>query len=152
MFIPDVLRHKTKRYNCRLPEPSVSYEKIIMGVLVVRRLLLRFFALPRPEFLRKQYIPSAPDKVTGRFNSIKYLCHPWYVKPTIGKRWGPTAWMLYLFGRKLPGDDGNKYAPEGWKFSEIGPQAFKGKGIGEMEATRSRLNKENRGGCPFFPA
>ena len=57
--------------------------------------------------------------------------------------------MTRLLGRKLPGDDGNKYAPEGYTFTEIGPEALKGKGIEEMEETRTRLTHQRRGGCPF---
>lgn len=122
---------------------------MINAVLQLRKLFLRFLVLPRPEFLRKKYIPSKPDKNTGRFNSIKYLSYPWYVKPSFSRRWGPKAWVARLLGRKVPGDDGNKYAPDGYIFNEIGPQDLKGKGIKEMEETRLKLTQQGRGGCPF---
>ena len=99
--------------------------------------------------MRKQYLPSGVDNETGRFNSVEYLSHPWYVKPSLKRRWGPRAWMTRLLGRKLPGDDGNKYEPQGYTFTEIGPQALKGKGIEEMGETRARLTHQRRGGCPF---
>lgn len=99
--------------------------------------------------MRKQYIPSKANRKTGRFNSVEYLSYPWYVKPSLNRRWGPRAWITRLLGRKLPGDDGNKYAPEGYKFTDIGPQALKGKGIEDMDVTRTRLTNQRRGGCPF---
>lgn len=151
LCLANLSKLKPNQYKFRLPEPSPSHEKLVNRILFTRKLLLRFFALPRPEFLRMKYIPSAPDKKTGRFNSVKYLSYPWYVKPSLRNRWGPMAWMLRAIGRKIPGDDGNMYAPEGYKFSEIGPQAFKGKGCEEMNETRARLNQQNRGGCPFLP-
>ena len=99
--------------------------------------------------MRKQYIPLAPDDGTGRYNSVEYLSFPWYIKPTIWSRFGPRSWITRLVGRKLPGDDGNIYSPEGWTFSELGPRTLKNKGIEEMDQMRARMLKENRGGCPF---
>ena len=136
--------------NCpRYPEPSAIYHVTINGLLAVRRLMLRHFALPRPEFLRKQYIPLAADSETRRFNSIEYLSFPWYVKPTMWRRWGPRSWISRLAGRKLPGDDGNIYLPDGWIFPELGPLALKNNGIKEMDEDRAQMLKGNRGGCPF---
>ena len=133
----------------RYPEPSLLYYITVNGALAARRLLLRHFALPRPDFMRKQYIPLAADPSTKRFNSVEYLSFPWYVKPTMSRRWGPRAWISRLAGRKLPGDDGNFYLPEGWIFPELGPSALKNKGIKEMDQERARMLKHDRGGCPF---
>lgn len=47
----------------------------------------------------------------------------------------------------MPGD--SKYYPEGFLSSEVGPIALMGKGHDEMEVTRERLVRANRGGCPF---
>lgn len=132
------------------PEVSTSYRRVINGVLQARRLFLRYFALPRPEIMRKQYIPRSPNKLTGRYNSVEYLSFPWYVSPTWKARWGPKALKTRLLGRKLPGDDGNKYAPEGYTFADIGPQALQGKGSKEMETTKAILIQQRRGGCPFL--
>lgn len=58
--------------------------------------------------------------------------------------------MTRLVGRKLPGDDGNKYLPEGWTHTEIGPRAWRGKGTDKMdEDIRLLLGSQKRGGCPF---
>lgn len=99
--------------------------------------------------MRKKYIPTAPDEKSGRYNSVEYLSHPWYVKPSFKNRWAPRAWITRFLGRKLPGDDGNKYAPEGYIFEELGPSNLVGKGLNEMAKTEQILREENRGGCPF---
>ena len=52
----------------------------------------------------------------------------------------------------LPGDEGGKYTPEGFLSSELGPSALNGKGAKEMEATKEKLAKSGRGGCPFIVA
>ena len=123
--------------------------KAIQLVSGIRKILLRHLFLRRPEILRKHYIPSAPNSRTGRYNSVEYLSHPWYVEPSFNTRWGPKAWITWALRRKLPGDDGNKYSPEGYRFDELGPTALKGKGTAEMKATRLRLTQRGRGGCPF---
>ena len=99
--------------------------------------------------MRKQYIPSGLDPSTGRYNAVEYLSYPWYVKPTFARRWGPKSWITRLAGRKLPGDDGNKYSPEGWTYAEIGPSVLRGKGVKYMHKDHTRLSSKKRGGCPF---
>lgn len=133
----------------RLPKPSHILHLFIHCLFGIRKLILRHLALPRPEILRKTYIPSAPDIRTGRYNSVEYLSYPWYVKPTFKRRWGPRALVTRFLGRRLPGDDGNKYAPEGYLFEEVGPAALRGKGLKEMESTEATLKDARRGDCPF---
>jgi hypothetical protein len=132
-----------------LPRPTPIYHMIVQVTFGMRKWMLRNVFLPRPEFMRKQYIPTAPDEKSGRYNSVEYLSHPWYVKPSFKNRWAPKAWVTRLLGRKLPGDDGNKYAPEGYIFEELGPSNLVGKGLDEMAKTERALKEENRGGCPF---
>lgn len=122
---------------------------MVNSMLRFRKLLLRYLALPRPEMLRKHYIPSGPDPSTGRYNAVEYLSYPWYVKPTLSKRWGPKSWITRLLRRKLPGDDGNKYLPGGWTPAEIGRKALSGMGIKSMDEDRKQLISRKRGGCPF---
>lgn len=131
------------------PDPPKRYISAITWILAVRKFVIRHLALPRPEFMRKNYIPEKPNIKSGRYNAVEYLSHPWYVKPTLTHRWGPRAWLTRAVGRKLPGDDGNKYAPEGWAFDELGPRAMKGKGNDEMNEILSSLSAQKRGGCPF---
>ncbi|MCJ1362835.1 hypothetical protein MMC16_001941 [Acarospora aff. strigata] len=123
VFLDDRLRKAMM-----FPESPSVYHVSLNSVFYMRKCFLRYLALPRPEFLRKKYIPSKPNPKTGRYNAVEYLSHPW---------------------RKLPGDDGNKYAPEGYAFADIGPKSFQGKGRAEMEETLIRLTEQKRGGCPF---
>lgn len=120
-------------------------------MLDIHTIFLRYLALPRPETLRYHWIEAALDRKDGRYSAFDYLAHPWYVKPTLTRRWGPGAWITRLFGYTLPGDDGDKYSPNGYAFAEIGPQALSGKGRKEMDEIRTRLARGNRGGCPFSP-
>ena len=120
-------------------------------MLGVRKLVLRYFALPRPDVLRNHWIEASSDVQNGPFRLFDYLAHPWYVKPTMMRRWGPGAWITRLLGYKVPGDDGEKYYPQGYTFTDLGPQALRGKGIKEMDETQARLFHGNRGKCPFSP-
>ena len=117
--------------------------------MATRRFILRYLFLPRPEFSRKHYVPREPSKSTGRYNAVEYLSHPWYVEPTFSRRWGLRACMTRLLGRCLPGDNGNRYAPEGYLFEELGPKAMAGKGKDEMRDTEQVLRNASRGKCPF---
>ena len=132
-----------------LPKPPSYFVSLVDGFFLLRKYLLRYFFLPRPDFLRKDYLPGEPDNETGRYSAKAYLSHPWYVKPTFKRRWGLRAWITRLLGRKLPGDDGNRYAPEGYKILEVGPDFQKHKGAKEMQVDRDRMVASGRGGCPF---
>lgn len=80
---------------------------------------------------------------------LKYCVHPWYVELTLKNRWSLSAWLTWYRGGALPGDDGDRYAPDGYLFIEIGPTTLRDKGIEEMDEDHDRLMKANRGGCPF---
>ena len=67
------------------------------------------------------------------------------------RRYGPGAWISRLSGYSIPGDDGDKYCPRGYTFADVGSYTFSGKGRKEMDQTRARLVRENRGRCPFSP-
>ena len=64
------------------PEAPAYYHWGIEMVLQIRRLVMRHLMLPRPEFLRHQYITKAADKQTGRYHMYEYMSFPWYVKPS----------------------------------------------------------------------
>ncbi len=133
----------------RYPDPSELLIWTVNSLLLVRKLFVRHLFWPRPNFLRKKYIPTGPDLDTGRYNALEYLSFPWYVEPTFARRWGPRSWLTRLVGRKLPGDDGNTYAPEGWTHLDLGPDRLKGKGCKYMAQEEERLVALGRGGCPF---
>ena len=131
-----------------LPNPPMIFESAIEKALLLRKLVLRHLALPRPEFMRKKYVSDEPE-ANGRYSSREYLSHPWYVKPTLKRRWGMKAWTTRLLGRKLPGDDGNKYSPEGYAITEVGPAKLTKSGLREMEADLDRIRASRPGSCPF---
>ena len=56
--------------------------------------------------------------------------------------------MSRAIGVPLPGDDG--MYPEGFVVSNIGPQAFDGKGTAEAIETTGKLRPLGDGGCPFM--
>ena len=49
----------------------------------------------------------------------------------------------------MPGDEGDKYVPGGYRLTELGPEELKGKGMEEMKVTKRRLRENPRLGCPF---
>lgn len=52
-------------------------------------------------------------------------------------------------GLPLPGDEGEKYAPDGYKIEEIGPEAMKGKGEDWGKECMGRLKDSRVEGCIF---
>lgn len=132
----------------RYHESPAIYHDIVNGVLYARKLLLRYFALPRPDFLRNHWIDDMPNRYE-RYFLFDYLAHPWYVRPSFAQRWGPRAWVTRLLGYKVPGDDGDKYSPQGYIITEIGPQHLSGKGKEDMDKIQTRLISLDRGRCPF---
>lgn len=147
--IVTVLLGERLREAMMYPESPAIYRHIVNGALDGQRLILRHLALPRPEFVRNHWIKAGTDSRNRRYWLFNYLAHPWYVKPTIVRRWGPGAWITRLLSFELLGDDGDKYSPDGYTFAEIGPQSLSGNGVKEMEDTRARLVQQRRGGCPF---
>lgn len=124
------------------------YSAIFKFVLQARKYFLRYLALPRPFFMRYDVFTEEPDEYGRHFVKV-WEAFPYYVKPTLWNRWGPSAWLRRLYGLPLPGDDGDKYHPEGFQTSSLGPRYFEGKGINQMEKTKAILRKRRTGGCPF---
>lgn len=137
------------RRSMMYPQSPPIYHNTINAILSFRKLLIRHLALPRPNILRNHWIEAGPDRRNGRYVLSDYLAHPWYVKPTLRRRWGPGAWITRLLGYNVPGDDGDRYYPQGYTVADVGPKALSGKGRKEMDETRATLVSGNRGGCPF---
>ncbi|KIX95377.1 uncharacterized protein Z520_08894 [Fonsecaea multimorphosa CBS 102226] len=127
-------------------EAPPSYKSFFNGFMELRRLFLRYLALPKPTFMAKQMMTKEPD-AKGRRYYVTWDTAPVYVKPTLWNRWGPGAMVHLVLGIPRPGDPGTY--PEGFEISSTGPSAFVGKGSKEMEMTRERLKRERTGGCPF---
>ncbi|KAL2354122.1 hypothetical protein BJ546DRAFT_95749 [Cryomyces antarcticus] len=131
------------------PAPSQIYTSTINAIFGIRKFVLRHLMLPRPYFMRHQSISPTPDKDTGRYHRLLYASEPWYVKPTVKNRWALSALTDRIAGRPLPGDDGKKFKPYGYKINDVGPTSMEGKGMQAFEEVRGRLMKQGRGGCPF---
>ena len=133
-------------------DPPAIYPMLINGFFTLRKLVLRYLALPRPKLLRSRHVRDEPD-AAGRRTLTQYDNFPYYVKPTLVNRWGLGAWISWLTGRPLPGDEG--FMPEGFLTEKIGPKMFELKGKRnedwqrEAQQTRERLRRERTGGCPF---
>lgn len=41
------------------------------------------------------------------------------------------------------------YQAKGYRFEEVGPESFRGKGEDAMRQTEEKLKVERKGGCPF---
>jgi hypothetical protein len=134
-------------------DPPAIYPMLVNGFFTFRKLALRYLALPRPKFLRSRHVRDEPD-AAGRRTLTQYDNFPYYVKPTLMNRWGPGAWISWLIGRPLPGDEG--FMPEGFLTEKVGPKMFELKGKRnedwqrEARQTRERLRRERTGGCPFI--
>lgn len=86
---------------------------------------------------------------SGRLHLPKYRIQPWYVQPTLKNRWGISAWMIWLRGGALPGDEDGKYQPEGFLSSEVGPTTFQGKGLDATMENQQQLLCSRRQGFSF---
>ncbi|KAJ5771008.1 uncharacterized protein N7511_003059 [Penicillium nucicola] len=113
-----------------------------------RKLFLRHLMPPRPSFLRYQSFTEEPDEYE-RFFLTKWEAAPYYVKPTLWNRWGPTAWLTWALGRPVPGDEGDKYSPAGYVIPDIGPKELEGRGRKELENYLAQMKDYRTGKCPF---
>ncbi|RMJ25183.1 hypothetical protein PHISP_03938 [Aspergillus sp. HF37] len=128
--------------------PSPAYAKVFSSLLTLRRLALRYLSPPRPHFLRYTSYAPEPDE-NDRIFITKWEAAPYYVKPTFWNRWGPVAWLTWVLGRPLPGDEGSKYYPQGYYIPDVGPKYFEGKGQTSLEKTMEEFKTSRTGGCPF---
>lgn len=129
------------------PDPPAIYHYMVTYGFTVRKYLLRYLSLPRPSFLRHHHITELSEN--GTYYYKRYEAAPYYVKPTLWKRWKPAAWLTWLMGLPLPGDEGDKYSPEGYRIPEIGPRSMKGKGGDYASTVVEGLRTTRTGGCVF---
>ncbi|KAJ5201370.1 uncharacterized protein N7498_006033 [Penicillium cinerascens] len=135
--------------NAMMMEPPPPLLSAIFGsTFQLRRLFLRYLALPRPSFMRLNVFTDKPNE-HGRNYLTFYEGAPFYVQPTVWNRWGPVAWVKWVLGQPLPGDDGDKYYPRGYFTPDLGPKYFEGKGRKELEIIKDSLRTQRMGQCPF---
>ncbi|KAB5558279.1 hypothetical protein GE09DRAFT_107285 [Coniochaeta sp. 2T2.1] len=121
-----VLLEEKLRVAVRFDEPGRGIVWLVLVALGVRRLVVRWLCPSRAGWLRVRWFTEERDRETGRYHALRYVAHPWYVKPSLWLRWGLGAVCLRLFGGFVPGD--GKYHPEGYLIWEVGPKGMKGKG------------------------
>lgn len=115
---------------------------------MVRKLILRYLALPRPEWLPIRRVQDTPNPTTGRYNFNTWEAEPWYISKRA--RWSLDGLLTRLLPNgTLPGDNGDRYASEGYHIAEIGPKGMKGKGAEVMALEKEKLRAQITGGCPF---
>lgn len=98
--------------------------------------------------MRLDVFTEKPNKY-GRNYVMIWEGAPFYVQPTIWNRWGPVALFKRVLGLPLPGDDGDKYYPQGYYTPDLGPKYFEGKGRKELEVIKDGLRAQRLGQCPF---
>lgn len=135
----------------RYERPGWLYQFVFSKIFAIRKLFLRYFALPRPQYFKVRRITTDPGENPPHF-LLAWEGAPFYVRPTIWNRWGPSAWVKRLLRLPLPGDDGDTYFPKGYYTPDVGPRAFVGKGREYHEQTTGRLETERTGQCPFVVA
>ncbi len=98
--------------------------------------------------MRAHYMTAEPTK-DGTYYTLKYDAAPYYVKPTFVQRWKPGAWYSWLMGLPLPGDEGLKYSPGGYRIPEMGPESMRGRGGDFVMRVAEELESSRTGGCVF---
>ncbi|KAE8395992.1 67 kDa myosin-cross-reactive antigen family protein [Aspergillus alliaceus] len=106
--------------------PPRIYSIIFASLVAVRRFYLRYLCLPRPNFLRQEVFTPDVNEY-GRYYVRIWSGAPYYVRPTLWNRWGLSAWFGWLLGLPLPGDEAEKYYPNGYDTADLGPKYFEGK-------------------------
>ena len=136
--------------SSRYPAPAQIYFHIVHYVFAIRKFILRYLSPPRPEVLAVDPLSRTPTS-EGRYNYLKYDAAPFYVKPTLWERIKPVAWLTWAMGLPLPGDQGDKFVPQGYTIEDIGPPVMVGKGGEYADKQIKEMQQSRTGGCPFGP-
>ncbi|KAL4872792.1 hypothetical protein BDV12DRAFT_161546 [Aspergillus spectabilis] len=143
-FMMDDRLRKAMQYD----PPPASYTSFFSFALNARRLAMRYLALPRPYIFRHRTYTECQTE-EERIFITQWEGAPYYVKPTFWNRWSPGAWYTWALGRPLPGDEGDKYYPNGYYIADVGPKYFEGKGRKSQQEGVEGLKLSRTGGCPF---
>ena len=116
----------------------------------MRKFILRYLSLPRPESKAVRVLNESPDPSTGLYAWNIWIEHPWYVKPTFKNRWGLKALFVRMFGNGAIPSKMNTYKESGYDLRTIGPAHHDKRGQDEMEAIFQNLKRTNYAArCPF---
>jgi hypothetical protein len=148
IYFVSFLMDERLRKAMMMESPPRFFSAIFTSIFRLRRFFLRYLALPRPNFMRLDVFTEKPNEHGRNYVNV-YEGAPFYVQPTVWNRWGPVAWFKWAMGQPLPGDDGDKYYPQGYYTPDLGPKYFEGKGRKELEVIKDRLRMQRTGQCPF---
>ncbi|KAL4739855.1 hypothetical protein BDV11DRAFT_169629 [Aspergillus similis] len=137
------------RTSLGLEKPSRVFSLALRLVRNSRRFLLKHLALPRPALLAVRLVHDSPNPETGLYNFERKGLQPWYMRPTFWSKWGPGAWLIRIFGGKMPGSRGDRYLPQGYNLMTIGPQPQQGRGLEEMGLDIEVIMARGVATCPF---
>ena len=132
----------------RYDKPPEFYFSLVSTLFTIRRFFIRYLHFPRPSFLRVQNVAEEISK-DGNHYLQRWESAPWYVRPTLWNRYGAAAWISWSLGLPVPGDEGGKYWPRGYKIQEIGPDRMRGRGEEYVRESKEKLVAERMKGCPF---
>ncbi|KAH6625926.1 hypothetical protein C7974DRAFT_338315 [Boeremia exigua] len=138
----------TMRKSLGLEKPGFLLKWILFGVRMIRKLALRYLALPRPKALAHQSVATATNSA-GLYNFSHGGFQPWYVLPDLTATWHPRAVIMRLLGARKPGSNGDRYKPMGYDLRTIGPTPQEGRGLEEMAATIDAIKGRHLETC--FP-
>ncbi|KAL4921832.1 hypothetical protein BDW62DRAFT_208018 [Aspergillus aurantiobrunneus] len=140
------------RTSLGLESPGLLFYVILILVRNVRKLLLRYLALPRPAFSAVKPVHDTPNPETKLYNFERKGLQPWYIRPTLWSKWGPGALLFRLLGGKMPGSGGDRYLPQGYDLMTIGPEPQQGKGLENMARDIDIIKSRGVTTCPFSQA
>ncbi|KAL2001202.1 hypothetical protein VTN02DRAFT_2106 [Thermoascus thermophilus] len=140
------------RESLLIPEPPKAIQLAVKAAIESRRFMLRYLCLPRTYYRRHKLISERQEK-NGRYYLLEYDSLPYYIKPTVFNRWGPFALLQRWLGLELPGDDGEKYGPDGYVLEDLGPAWMFGVKRDErnkqIKAMVEQMASQRKLGCPF---
>ncbi|KIW06963.1 uncharacterized protein PV09_02622 [Verruconis gallopava] len=126
--------------------PPSWLQSCIHNALHIRKYIIRYLFLPRPQAMKMRVTSEKPNKY-GKYNVMYYEVEPWYYPDNFTNRWlSLQTWVKWMRGLPIPGP---QYKPEGYDVPNVGPKHLEGKGTAEMAQTKERLMASGRGGCPF---
>jgi hypothetical protein len=121
---------------------------LLKTVRIVRKILLRHFALPRPHFMAVEVVATTPN-AHGLYNFDHFNFQPWYKPTDFWSKWKPSSMLLQALGAKKPGSHGDRFHPQGYDLNTIGPAPQAGKGLDEMQTTVAYMKSRGQAECPF---
>ncbi|KAI4843621.1 hypothetical protein E4T44_06646 [Aureobasidium sp. EXF-8845] len=122
------------------PDPPAMLQWLVDTGLTARKLVLRHLTLPRPFASRKQLLADDVNSY-GKIQRLIWDSEPWYVEPTFVNRWCLQSWLDWAAGRPIPGDEGDKYFPQGFKSSVIGPAFLAGRGLEQAAKDEEQIRQ-----------